>query len=146
MYWNYLFLLFLIIELESIYFNYQLSLKSNTLNQENEKLWIHPLFGLMNHIVSAVYLLVMEYFITFRYCWAVILNALIILIYGYYHLLELLFEKILDYPTIIYSIIGMFLALYQCNIIIKNILNSSNKSKDTNIDASKDTSNLNVKN
>ena len=96
----------------------------------------------------------MEYFKVFLFCFCYTLNILVILIYGYYHLLELLFEKILDYPTIIYSIIGMFLALYQCNIIIKTVLNSSNKrndiiidtSKDTSKDISKDTSNLNVKN
>ena len=123
MYWNYLFLLFLIIELESIYFNYQLSLKSNTLNQENEKLWIHPLFGLMNHIVSVVYLLVMQYFITFRYCWVVTLNALIILIYGYYHLLEILIIRFLTYPTIYYSIIGLAIALIGCYMIVKVFVN-----------------------
>ena len=128
MYWNYLFLLFLIIELESIYFNYQLSLKSNTLNQENEKLWIHPLFTLMNHIVSAVYLLVMEYFITFRYCWAVILNALIILIYGYYHLLEILITSFLTYPTIYYSILGLAIALIGSYNIIKVFVNKFNYS------------------
>ena len=128
MYWNYLFLLFLIIELESIYFNYQLSLKSNTLNQENEKLWIHPLFTLMNHIVSAVYLLVMEYFITFRYCWAVILNALIILIYGYYHLLEILITSFLTYPTIYYSILGLAIALIGSYNIIKVFVNKCNYS------------------
>ena len=128
MYWNYLFLLFLIIELESIYFNYQLSLKSNTINQENEKLWIHPLFGLMNHIVSAVYLLVMEYFITFRYCWVVILNALIILIYGYYHLLEILITSFLTYPTIYYSILGLAIALIGSYNIIKVFVNKFNYS------------------
>ena len=128
MYWNYLFLLFLIIELESIYFNYQLSLKSNSLNQENEKLWIHPLFTLMNHIVSAVYLLVMEYFITFRYCWAVILNALIILIYGYYHLLEILITSFLTYPTIYYSILGLAIALIGSYNIIKVFVNKCNYS------------------
>jgi len=96
-------------------------------NYKEEKLWINPLFELMNHIVSTVYFLVMEYFIVFKYCFCYTLNIFVILIYGYYHLLELLFEKILDYPTIIYSIMGMFLALYQCNNIIKNILNSIDK-------------------
>ena len=92
-----------------------------------EKLWIHPLFNLMNHIVIAVYLLVMEYFKVFQYCFCFTLIILVKLIEGYYHLLELLFEDILQYPTICYSIIGMFLALYQCNIIIKTILHAINE-------------------
>ena len=33
-----------------------------------EKLWIHPLFNLMNHIVNIIYLLVMEYFKVVQYC------------------------------------------------------------------------------
>ena len=95
--------------------------KSNK-NYYIEKLWIHPLFNLMNHIVSTIYLLVMEYFKVFQHCFCYTLNILLKLINGYYHLLELLFKDILQYPTICYAIIGMFMALYQCNIIIKTIL------------------------
>ena len=71
----------------------------------------------------AVYLLVMEYFITFRYCWVVILNALIILIYGYYHLLEILITSFLTYPTIYYSIIGLAIALIGSYKIVKVLVN-----------------------
>ena len=92
-----------------------------------EKLWIHPLFNLMNHIVTIIYLLVMEYFKVFKYCFCFTLIILVKLIEGYYHLLELLFKDILQYPTICYAIFGMFLALYQCNIIIKTILDAINE-------------------
>ena len=92
-----------------------------------EKLWIHPLFNLMNHIVTAIYLLVMEYFKVFQYSFCYTLDILVKLIDGYYHLLELLFKDILQYPTICYVIIAMFIALYQCNIIIKTIIHSKNE-------------------
>ena len=81
----------------------------------------------MNHIVNIIYLLVMEYFKVFKYCFCFTLIILVKLIEGYYHLLELLFKDILQYPTICYAIFGMFLALYQCNNIIKTILHAVNE-------------------
>ena len=96
-------------------------------NYNTEKLWIQPLFHLMEHIVNVIYLLVMEYFKVFQYCFCYTLNILVKLIDGYYHLLELLFKDILKYPTICYAIFGMFLALFQCNTIIDTILKSFNE-------------------
>lgn len=120
---SYIFLIFfLIIEIETIYFNYYLNFSKIKEQQENEQLWISPLFGLMNNIVMVVYLLVMEYFKTFRYCWLVILNALVILIYGYYDLLKLLITSFLSYPTIYYSIFGLAIALFGSYYIVKEFI------------------------
>ena len=120
---SYIFLIFfLIIEIETIYFNYYLNFSKIKEQQENEQLWISPLFGLMNNIVMVVYLLVMEYFKTFRYCWIVILNALVMLIYGYYDLLKLLITSFLSYPTSYYSIFGLAIALFGCYYIVKELI------------------------
>ena len=121
--YNILFLVFLIFETEFIYFNYNLNLVKNKEEHKSEEIWIHPLFGLMNNIVFVVYFLVMEYFKTFRFCWLVILDTLILLIYGYFDLLKLLITSILSYPAIYYSIIGLAIALFGSYYIVKVLIN-----------------------
>lgn len=67
-------------------------------------LFTNPFFlDLLNNIVDTIKQCVLQYFVTFRFCWDKILLALCYLIQGYYNLLTNLIDKILCFPNIIVS-------------------------------------------
>ena len=69
-----------------------------------------------------VLILVSEYFITFRYCWSKILEALVILIYGYYNLLSILITTFLVWPNNIICCITACILLNIVRLILKELL------------------------
>lgn len=76
------------------------------------EIWILLFFSnphlilLFSQLISCVERCVLQYFITFRFCWITILKSLEILICGYYYLLTHLIDKLLVYPTDIISMSG----------------------------------------
>jgi hypothetical protein len=67
---------------------------------------------------DVVYLLVMEYFITFRYCWKYILDILLGLITRYFILLKYLICRFVQYPTsLILSTASIFILMIVRKII-----------------------------
>eukprot|EP01116_Phalansterium_solitarium_P019006 TRINITY_DN5191_c0_g1_i2.p1 TRINITY_DN5191_c0_g1~~TRINITY_DN5191_c0_g1_i2.p1 ORF type:complete len:239 (+),score=48.65 TRINITY_DN5191_c0_g1_i2:203-919(+) len=69
-----------------------------TADGSNPPSWV---FFLLSEIVYVVYECVLQYFVAFKYCWALTGGWLVTLISGYYHLLEKLFESLLAWPTVI---------------------------------------------
>lgn len=83
-------------------------------------LFTNPCFlNLFNNIVNTVKQCVLQYFVTFRFCWEKILIALCYLIQGYYDLLSNLINKILCFPNIlICSITAILLIKIVFNVIL----------------------------
>ena len=69
-----------------------------------------------------ILILVSEYFITFRYCWSKILEALVILIYGYYNLLSILITTFLVWPNNIICCITACILVNIVRLILKELL------------------------
>ena len=67
---------------------------------------------------NVIYLLVMEYFRTFRYCWKYILDILLGLITRYFILLKYLICRFVQYPTsLILSTASIFILMIVRKII-----------------------------
>ena len=113
-----LFTIFIII----LQFEYLAYLNCNR-DISEKKIWIPPMMGLLNNVVFTVNHLVTLYFYTFQYCFGECLLILNSLIYGYYHLLEILIIMFLHFPTNIISIFGLGISLYFIDEILKTILN-----------------------
>ena len=92
--------------------------------------YLHPYIEAISNIFWLCYLktcdivliLVSEYFITFRYCWSKILEALVILIYGYYNLLSILITTFLVWPNNIICCITACILLNIVRLILKELL------------------------
>lgn len=102
----------------------------NTNNINNKHNYLHPYIESIANTFWLCYLktcdivliLVSEYFITFRYCWSKILEALVILIYGYYNLLSILITTFLVWPNNIICCITACILLNIVRLILKEIL------------------------
>ena len=103
---------------------------NNTKNTNNKHNYLHPYIESIANIFWLCYLktcdivliLVSEYFITFRYCWSKILEALVILIYGYYNLLSILITTFLVWPNNIICCITACILLNIVRLILKELL------------------------
>ena len=93
----------------------------NTDDLKSKKIWIPPMMGLLHHVVYTVDHLVTMYFYTFIICFTGCLNALCVMIFGYFHVLNILIVSFLHFPTNIISIFGMGVALHYCRDIIRII-------------------------
>ena len=113
-------LIFLILYLE--YFTYNIILNYIKRENNDKKIWIPPMMGLLNNVVFTVNHLVTLYFYTFITCFTNCLVILNSLIYGYYHLLEILIIMFLHFPTNIICIFGLGISLHYINKILKTLL------------------------
>tara|TARA_Y100001970_G_scaffold262594_1_gene347024 strand:+ start:176 stop:550 length:375 start_codon:yes stop_codon:yes gene_type:complete len=93
----------------------------NTDDLKSKKIWIPPMMGLLHHVVYTVDHLVTMYFYTFIICFTACLDALCAMIFGYFHVLNILIVSFLHFPTNIISIFGMGVALHYCRDIIRII-------------------------
>lgn len=78
-------------------------------------------------ICNVVYCLVMEYFITFRYCWTVILIVFDNMMSKYMCLLEFMMSRMLTYPTSAILCGTSVILLYIVKDIIRDIIPFPNK-------------------
>ena len=79
------------------------------------------LFVLLNNIVFIIFDCVYKYLGIFKSIFISCLDALVILIYGYYDLLIILIDKFMVYPNIIYVTICLHISLYWIYRIIDRI-------------------------
>ena len=97
---------------------------NNSLDYKINRKWIGPLSILFNNMVFVLDHLVSLYFYTFNNCFLNALSTLNSLIYGYYHLLEILIITFLHFPTNIICIVGLYISLMFSFKIIKCIFNN----------------------
>lgn len=64
---------------------------------------------------------VIQYFITFRYCWKLILISFTDMIKSYIQLLNNITKILTSYPTCLYATISIFICMFFITIIIKYI-------------------------
>lgn len=110
----------IILYFEYIYFSFL----NENINKDirDKKIWIPPMMNLLNNVVFTVNHLVTLYFYTFITCFCECLVILNSLIYGYFHLLEILIKMFLHFPTNIICIFGLGVSLHYINIILKTLL------------------------
>jgi hypothetical protein len=108
---------FLLLSIEYYLYSSQI----NTDDFKSKKIWIPPMMGLLHHVVYIVDHLVTMYFYTFIICFLGCLNALCVMIFGYFKVLNILIVSFLHFPTNIISIFGMGVALHYCRDIVRII-------------------------
>jgi hypothetical protein len=74
------------------------------------------------NIIDCVHDCVLQYFITFRYCWTVVLYYFSSMINNYIDFLKILVIKILEWPTCLICFIGLLFSLYFANVIFKEFI------------------------
>ena len=117
---KFIWIFMIILYFEYIYFSFL----NENINKDirDKKIWIPPMMNLLNNVVFTVNHLVTLYFYTFITCFCECLVILNSLIYGYFHLLEILIKMFLHFPTNIICIFGLGVSLHYINIILKTLL------------------------
>lgn len=71
--------------------------------------------------------LVKDYFFTFRYCWSQIINSFVIMVDGYYIVLQILIVSFMKWPDNLICSIAAIVLLYLVKCIINDIFDKKIK-------------------
>jgi hypothetical protein len=71
--------------------------------------------------------LIKDYFFTFRYCWTQIMNSFVIMVDGYYVLLQVLIVSFMKWPDNLICSIAAIILLYLVKCIINDIFDKKIK-------------------